>query len=49
VDPVLGTTAAMASRLRELADAGADEVVVVASPITETSIRTLGDVVASLR
>ncbi|HYF11947.1 MAG TPA: LLM class flavin-dependent oxidoreductase [Actinomycetota bacterium] len=49
VDPVFGTTAAMASRLRELADAGADEVVVVASPITEASIRTLGDVVASLR
>ncbi len=49
VDPIAGTTAAIASRLRELADAGADEVVVVASPITETSIRTLGDVVASVR
>lgn len=49
VDPIAGTTAAIASRLRELADAGADEVVIVASPITEASIRTLGDVVASLR
>ncbi len=31
------------ARLRELADAGADEVILVASPITERSIRTLGE------
>ena len=32
-----------------LGDAGADEAIVVASPITERSIRALGDVVAALR
>jgi hypothetical protein len=32
-----------AEALRELGQAGADEVIVVASPITERSIRTLGE------
>jgi probable F420-dependent oxidoreductase len=39
----------IAERLRELGDAGADEVILVVSPITERSIRQLGDVVADLR
>ncbi|HZB77170.1 MAG TPA: LLM class flavin-dependent oxidoreductase [Solirubrobacteraceae bacterium] len=43
-----GTAAQIAARLRELGDAGADEVIVVASPITERSIRALGDVVAAV-
>ncbi|HEY3943807.1 MAG TPA: LLM class flavin-dependent oxidoreductase [Solirubrobacteraceae bacterium] len=37
----------IAEHLRELADAGADEAILVVSPITETSIRQLGDVVAA--
>jgi hypothetical protein len=36
-------------RLRELADAGADEVILVLSPITERSIREAGDLVGDLR
>jgi alkanesulfonate monooxygenase SsuD/methylene tetrahydromethanopterin reductase-like flavin-dependent oxidoreductase (luciferase family) len=32
-----------AEHIRELAEAGADEVIVVASPITERAIRTLGE------
>jgi alkanesulfonate monooxygenase SsuD/methylene tetrahydromethanopterin reductase-like flavin-dependent oxidoreductase (luciferase family) len=43
-----GSTEQIAARLRELGDAGADEVIVVASPITERSIRALGDVVGAL-
>ena len=35
-------TADVPGRLRELADAGADEVILVLSPITEASIRTVG-------
>ncbi|MBI5104832.1 MAG: LLM class flavin-dependent oxidoreductase [Solirubrobacterales bacterium] len=44
--PIEGSPGAIASRIRELADAGADEVVLVASPITEASIRTLGEALA---
>ena len=43
-----GTAEQIAARLRELGEAGADEVIVVASPITERSIRALGDVVAAV-
>ena len=35
--------ARFADALRELGEAGADEVIVVASPITERSIRALGE------
>jgi probable F420-dependent oxidoreductase len=35
----------IAGRLQELADAGADEVIIVASPITERSIRELGTLI----
>jgi alkanesulfonate monooxygenase SsuD/methylene tetrahydromethanopterin reductase-like flavin-dependent oxidoreductase (luciferase family) len=40
--PAMGASD-VAARVRELADAGADEVILVASPITERSIRTLGE------
>jgi alkanesulfonate monooxygenase SsuD/methylene tetrahydromethanopterin reductase-like flavin-dependent oxidoreductase (luciferase family) len=45
--PVQGGPAKIAEHLRELADAGADEAILVVSPITEASIRRLGDVVAA--
>jgi len=38
--------ARFADALRELGEAGADEIIVVASPITERSIRTLGEALA---
>lgn len=41
-----GPPARIAAALDELADAGADEVILVVSPINEHSIRTLGEVVA---
>jgi alkanesulfonate monooxygenase SsuD/methylene tetrahydromethanopterin reductase-like flavin-dependent oxidoreductase (luciferase family) len=44
--PIQGSSSQIAVRIRELADAGADEVIVVASPITERSIRTLGEALA---
>jgi probable F420-dependent oxidoreductase len=47
--PIEGTPEQIASRIRELADAGADEVILVASPITERSIRTLGEAVTAAR
>jgi probable F420-dependent oxidoreductase len=40
--PLAGDAAAIASGLRELSEAGADEVILVATPITEPSIRALG-------
>jgi probable F420-dependent oxidoreductase len=43
VPPVEGTPAQIAARLRELADAGADEAILVVTPITEASIRALAD------
>jgi alkanesulfonate monooxygenase SsuD/methylene tetrahydromethanopterin reductase-like flavin-dependent oxidoreductase (luciferase family) len=46
--PLEGSAEQIASRLRELRDAGADEVVLVVSPITERSIRQLGDAVAAV-
>jgi len=46
--PLEGTPERLAERLRELADAGAEEVVLVVSPITERSIRLLGDVRAAV-
>jgi len=47
--PLEGDANRLAERLRELADAGADEIILVVSPITERSVRELGDVVAALR
>jgi probable F420-dependent oxidoreductase len=46
--PLQGSAQQLAERLRELHDAGADEVIVIASPISERSVRTLGDAVAEL-
>jgi len=46
--PVEGPPERIAAALRELAEAGADEAILVASPITERSIRSLGEVVAVL-
>jgi alkanesulfonate monooxygenase SsuD/methylene tetrahydromethanopterin reductase-like flavin-dependent oxidoreductase (luciferase family) len=47
--PVEGSPERIAATLRELADAGADEAILVVSPISERSIRELADVVALLR
>jgi alkanesulfonate monooxygenase SsuD/methylene tetrahydromethanopterin reductase-like flavin-dependent oxidoreductase (luciferase family) len=49
VEPVTGSADQIAAALRELAEAGADEIIVVADPITEASIRALGDVLDPLR
>jgi probable F420-dependent oxidoreductase len=46
VPPLEGAPDRIVERLRELADAGADEAILVVSPITERSIRRLADVVA---
>lgn len=45
---ITGSTTQIAAALTELAQAGADEIIVVADPITEASIRALGDVVAAV-
>jgi probable F420-dependent oxidoreductase len=47
--PVTGSPDRIASALRELRDAGADEIILVVDPITETAIRRLGEVVAQVR
>jgi probable F420-dependent oxidoreductase len=48
VRPVAGGPDAIAAGLRELADAGADEAIVVGSPIDAASVRALGDGLAAL-
>jgi alkanesulfonate monooxygenase SsuD/methylene tetrahydromethanopterin reductase-like flavin-dependent oxidoreductase (luciferase family) len=45
VEPVTGSTTAIADRLREFEAAGVDEAILVVSPITESSIRALEPVV----
>jgi alkanesulfonate monooxygenase SsuD/methylene tetrahydromethanopterin reductase-like flavin-dependent oxidoreductase (luciferase family) len=47
--PVQGSPERIAATLRELADAGADEAILVVSPIAERSIHELAEVVAMLR
>ena len=47
VPPVEGTPAEIAAALGDLAEAGADEAILVLSPITEASIRALGGVAAN--
>jgi probable F420-dependent oxidoreductase len=47
--PLEGPPARIAAGLRELADAGADEIILVVSPITERSVRELAEVVALVR
>ena len=49
VEPLKGSRAAIAEGLRAMADAGADEVIFVCDPITEASIRELGEVLAIVR
>jgi probable F420-dependent oxidoreductase len=44
--PLEGSPDRLAAALRELAQAGADEVILVADPITERSVRELSEVVA---
>ncbi|HKX26029.1 MAG TPA: LLM class flavin-dependent oxidoreductase [Actinomycetota bacterium] len=46
--PLTGGTDRVAAGLRDLADAGADEAILVLSPITEPSIRDLGRALALL-
>jgi alkanesulfonate monooxygenase SsuD/methylene tetrahydromethanopterin reductase-like flavin-dependent oxidoreductase (luciferase family) len=46
--PLEGSADRIAAGLRELAEAGADEAILVVSPITERSIRTLGEALAAL-
>ena len=46
VPPLEGPPRRIASSLRELAEAGADEAILVVSPITERSIRELAEVLA---
>ncbi len=47
--PVTGSMQDVAAHLRALADLGVAEVIIVADPITEASIRTLGDAVQMVR
>ena len=44
-----GSSDEIGAGLRAMVEAGADELILVLDPITETSIRTLGDVVQRLR
>ena len=46
--PLEGTMERIASGLRDLAEAGADEAILVVAPITERSIRALGEALAIL-
>jgi hypothetical protein len=48
VTPLEGSPERIGAGLRDLAEAGADEAIVVANPITERSILALGEVVATL-
>jgi probable F420-dependent oxidoreductase len=47
--PLKGTSQDIAASLRDLAEAGADELILVVSPISERSVRRLGEVVALLK
>jgi probable F420-dependent oxidoreductase len=49
VTPLEGPPDEVGAGLRAMAEAGADELILVLDPITEDSIRTLGDVVRRLR
>jgi hypothetical protein len=48
VPALAGSTAAIASGLGELAAAGLEEAILVVRPITERTIRHLGDTIAAL-
>ena len=46
--PVKGSVEQIAAQLRDFAEAGLDEAILVVTPITEESIRALAPVVAAL-
>jgi alkanesulfonate monooxygenase SsuD/methylene tetrahydromethanopterin reductase-like flavin-dependent oxidoreductase (luciferase family) len=48
IQPLEGSAERIAAGLQEFAEAGADEVILVLSPITERSIRRLGESLALL-
>jgi probable F420-dependent oxidoreductase len=48
MQPVEGSAAQIAGHLRALAEAGADEAILVVSPIDERSVRMLGEALAEL-
>ena len=48
VPPLMGSPAELAAALRELAEAGADEAILVLDPITEDTVRRCGAVLAAL-
>ncbi len=48
VTPLEGSSERIAEGLRALGDAGADEAILVASPINDRSVRELGEVLATL-
>jgi alkanesulfonate monooxygenase SsuD/methylene tetrahydromethanopterin reductase-like flavin-dependent oxidoreductase (luciferase family) len=48
IAPLEGDPEAMAANLHDLAEAGADEAILVVSPIDERSIRRLGETLAIL-
>jgi probable F420-dependent oxidoreductase len=49
VEPLEADGGRIADGIGALSEAGADEIIVVASPITEASVRTLGESVAAVR
>jgi alkanesulfonate monooxygenase SsuD/methylene tetrahydromethanopterin reductase-like flavin-dependent oxidoreductase (luciferase family) len=49
VTPLAGGLDRIGAGLREIAEAGADELILVCDPITERSIRLLGEVLPALR
>jgi alkanesulfonate monooxygenase SsuD/methylene tetrahydromethanopterin reductase-like flavin-dependent oxidoreductase (luciferase family) len=48
VIPLEGSMDRIARGLRDFAEAGADEAILILSPITEAAIRSLGEVLAAL-
>jgi probable F420-dependent oxidoreductase len=49
VEPLSGSLDEIGAGLRGIAEAGADELILVLDPITEASIRTVGDLVQEVR
>ena len=49
IPPLEGSMQQIAAGLREMSAAGADETILVVTPITEDSIRRLGEVIALLQ
>ena len=49
VAPLKGDASAVAAGIRAMADAGADEVILVCDPITVSSVASLGRAIAAVR